>query len=72
LSKFIQTFDEDGEPVIINLEAITHIEKAFLGLKIYLQADCFVTLKGERADTFWEVITEASWQIGQQPQEDKK
>jgi hypothetical protein len=72
LSKFIQTIDSDGDPVIINLEAITHIEKAFLGLTIYFQPDCLVALKGESADIFWEFITEASWQINQQPQEEDK
>jgi predicted small integral membrane protein len=70
LSKFIQTVDEAGDQVIINLEAIAYIEKAFLGLTVHFQ-DNYVVLKGEQADIFWEVMTEVSSQA-YKPQEDKK
>lgn len=74
LSKFIQTIDEDGLLVIINLEAVSHVFKfADNALQFYFQQDRVITLRGENANILWEFLTAASWQVYQQPQEaDKK
>lgn len=74
MSKFIQTVDEDNISVIINLDAVSHAFKfKDDSLQIYFQNHLNnVVLKGQQADIFWEFMTKASWQINQQPQEDKK
>jgi hypothetical protein len=72
LSKFIQTFDQGENPVIINVEAITHIFKAaYNTLNVHL-GRYVVTLQGENADMFWELFSKQSLHIYQQTQEDKK
>ncbi len=72
MTKFIQTADQSGSPVIINLEAITHIFKAdYKTLNIHL-GRYIVTLQGENADIFWELFSKQSLHIYQQPQEDEK
>lgn len=72
MSKFIQTIDNDQDPVIINLEAITHVSQTRMGVTIYFQDQIVVVLEGEEADIFWEFMTKASWQINQQTQEENK
>lgn len=73
MSKFVQTIDEDGDPIIINLDGVTHVSRTGAGLVVFLQGQRAVSLKGGNADTLWEFMTAASWQIDQQPQEkDKK
>lgn len=62
-NKFIETIDRDGDPVIINLEAITHVEKISDQVSIYFQPDCLVVLKGKNADLVWRLLSDQSFQI---------
>jgi hypothetical protein len=73
LSKFIQTADHAGDPVIINLEAVTHIFKVACNNMLNVHLGRYVvTLQGENADMFWELFSKQSLHIYQQSQEDKK
>lgn len=69
--KFIEILDKDGDPIIINLEAVTHAVKTYIGVTVYFRDSYYVVLK-ENADTLWEVLSEQSLKLYQQPHEDKK
>lgn len=54
MSKFVETIDEDGDLVIINLEAITHVLNIRGQLQIHFQQDStIVKLDGHKAEAFW-------------------
>ncbi|MBW4480340.1 MAG: hypothetical protein KME54_26760 [Tolypothrix brevis GSE-NOS-MK-07-07A] len=73
MSKFIQTSDHAGDPVIINLEVITHIFKVACNNTLNIHLGRYVvTLQGENADIFWDLLSKQSLHLYQQPQEDEK
>ncbi|MBW4568057.1 MAG: hypothetical protein KME31_08540 [Tolypothrix carrinoi HA7290-LM1] len=72
LSKFIEILDKDGDPIIIDLEAVTHAVKTYVGVTVYFRDSYYVVLKEENADTLWEVLSEQSLKLYQRPQPDKK
>jgi hypothetical protein len=72
LSKLIQTADQSEDPLIINMEAITHIFKVTDNtLNVHL-GRYVVTLQGENADIFWDFFSKQPLHLYQQPQEDGK